>query len=77
VTLSNRALLQFGAGIAPIGIAATQAGEDLVLTVSASDSVRVKDWFNSANYRLGQIQFDGLPAQDATTFVATLLNPPD
>ena len=77
VSLSNRALLQFGAGITPIGVTATQAGEDLVLTVSASDSVRVKDWFNSANYRLGQIQFDGLPAQDATTFVATLLNPPD
>ena len=77
VSLSNRALLQFGAGITPIGVTATQVGEDLVLTVSASDSVRVKDWFNSANYRLGQIQFDGLPAQDATTFVATLLNPPD
>ena len=76
-TLNYRALLQFGAGIDPLNITATQNGDDLVLTVSASDSVTVKDWFSSVNYRIGQIQFDGQPAQDATDFVDNLLNPPE
>ncbi|AUM13004.1 calcium-binding protein [Ketobacter alkanivorans] len=74
--LAYRALLQFGAGISAGSISASQSGNDLVLTISATDSITVKDWFGSINYRLGQIQFDGEEPQSAQSFVDNLLNPP-
>ncbi|MGB1059177.1 MAG: hypothetical protein ACPGZU_03545, partial [Ketobacter sp.] len=69
VTLSNRALLQFGTGIAPADITLYRNGLDLVFQINAEDSVTVFEWFKAGQYRIGQIQFGNNDPIAATEWV--------
>ena len=66
-TSGNRDKLQFGAGITADSIQMGRIGNDLILSVNASDKVTLKNYFLSSNYRIESIAFADGTAWDYTT----------
>ena len=56
-TYNNRDLLSFGAGIDPAAIALNRVGNDLVFVVNGNDQVTVRNWFQSSERYIEQVQF--------------------
>jgi len=58
---SRTDVLRFGAGISASSLVVSRTGTDLVISVSASDQVTIKDWFRADNYEgysyIEQFQF--------------------
>ena len=65
--------LTFGAGIASNAISARPSGADLIVDVSATDRVTLKNWLTDAKYRVDVFRFsDGSSMNEAQ--IADLLN---
>lgn len=50
-------ILVFDAGIAPADVAVSRLGLDLVLTLSASESITVEGWFSGAAAKVEEVRF--------------------
>ncbi len=63
---SFRDEIRFGAGISKEDVTLTRVGNDMVLTVSADDSITVKDWYDGTLYN----RIEKLSFADSTSWTA-------
>jgi Ca2+-binding RTX toxin-like protein len=56
-TANNLDIIQFSTGITPAGVAVTKSGNNLILTVSATDKITVTNFFAAAANQIEQVKF--------------------